>query len=178
MTTEQHVVAVVTHHSPWTNIGNMACEVVRSSWMAPIIWLLVCSCGRELSDDPIPVILFPNAVINLSFPEFQQSLAVDGGFKVISTVAGNSVGVRGVIIYRKDAANYLAFEVNCSYRPNEASSNVNVNPSRLYMTCSGCGSDFSFTGGTPTGGVAWRPLRRYRTELSGSSLTITNEIVN
>ena len=125
-----------------------------------LVFLLACSCGRELSDDPIPVIFFPNAVINLSFPEFQQSLAVDGGFKVISTVAGNSVGVRGVIIYRKDAANYLAFEVNCSFHPNEASSNVNVNASRLYMTCSGCGSDFSFTGGTPTGGVAWRTLRR------------------
>ena len=143
-----------------------------------LLFLVVCSCGQDLSDDPIPVIFFPDAVINLSFPEYQQSLAVDGGFKVVSSVAGSSVGVRGVIIYRKDISTYIAFEVNCSYHPIEASANVNVNASRLFMTCTGCGSNFSFAGGTPTGGVAWRPLRKYRTELSGTNLTITNDIVN
>ena len=143
-----------------------------------LLVLVVCSCGQNLSDDPIPVIFFPNAVINLSFPEYQQSLAVDGGFKAVSNVAGSSVGVRGVIIYRRDISTFLAFEVNCSYHPNEASANVNVNASRLFMTCSGCGSNFSFADGSPTGGVAWRPLRKYRTELTGNILTITSDIVN
>ena len=178
MTTELHVVGVVTNHSLQTSMDEKVCEIVHSFWMISMIWLLLCGCGRELSDDPIPIIFFPNAVINLSFPEYQQSLAVDGGFKVVSTVAGSSVGVRGVIIYRKDASTYLAYEVNCSFHPNEASSNVSVHSSRLYMNCTGCGSNFSFADGTPTGGVAWRPLRKYRTELSGSTLTITNEVAN
>ncbi len=133
--------------------------------------ILMCSCGQDLTDDPIPVVPFPDTIINLSFPEYQK-LAFDGGYKTISTI-----GVRGVIVYRNNSATYLAFEVNCSYHPNEASANVSVHSSGLYMTCTGCGSNFSFAG-QPTGGIAWRPLRKYRTVLSGSNLTISNEIVN
>ena len=136
-----------------------------------LLWLLGCSCGQDLTDDPIPVVPFPDTTLNLSFPEYQK-LAFDGGYKLIGTL-----GVRGVILYRNNSSTYLAFEVNCSYHPNEASANVSVHTSGLYMTCTGCGSNFSFTG-QPTGGVAWRPLRKYRTELSGSNLTVTNEIVN
>ena len=136
-----------------------------------VLTILIGACGQDLTDDPIPVVPFPVTTINLSFPEFQK-LAFDGGTKLIG-----SIGVRGVILYRNNATTYLAFEVNCSYHPNEASANVSVHSSNLYMTCTGCGSTFSFTG-QPTGGIAWRPLRKYRTELSGSNLTITNEIAN
>ncbi|MEJ0056927.1 MAG: hypothetical protein WDN75_15510 [Bacteroidota bacterium] len=146
-----------------------------SSRILILTFLLISACGRDLTDDPIPIIPFPDATVNLYLPE-NQPLVVDGGYRTISSVAGSSVGVRGIILYRKDAANYFAYEINCSYHPNEAASNVSVHASRLYMTCSGCGSTFSFTDGTPTGGIAWRPLRRYRTELSGGYLTITNEI--
>lgn len=141
------------------------------------ILLMAASCNRDLSDDPIPVVYFPTSTINLFLPEY-TSLAIDGGYKSMSSIAGTSVGVRGIILYRKDKTTYLAYEVNCSYHPNEAGSNVGIHASGLFMVCAGCGSNFSFTDGTPTGGVAWRPLRKYRTELSGSSLTITNEIAN
>jgi nitrite reductase/ring-hydroxylating ferredoxin subunit len=141
-----------------------------------LTFLLITACDRDLTDDPIPIVPFPNSTINLYLPEYQP-LVVDGGFKIISNVNGISIGVRGIILYRKDVNNYFAYEINCSYHPNEAGSNVSPHASRLYMNCSGCGSNFSFTDGTPTGGVAWRPLRRYRTELSGGYLTITNEIL-
>lgn len=139
-------------------------------------FLLVCGlllgCSRDLSDDPIPIVPFADLVINLSFPEY-LSLAVDGGYKAIG-----SIGVRGVIVYRKSATTYLAYERNCSYRPNEAGSTVDINVTKLFMTDASCGSNFSFSDGTPTSGVAWRPLRQYRTELSGTSLTITSDIAN
>ena len=141
------------------------------------ILLMAGACNRDLSDDPIPVVYFPTSTINLFHPEY-TSHAVDGGYKSLSSIAGTSVGVRGIIIYRKDKTTYLAYEVNCSYHPNEAGSNVGIHASGLFMVCAGCGSNFSFTDGAPTGGVAWRPLRKYRTELSGSSLTITNEVAN
>ena len=141
------------------------------------LMVIVGSCNRDLSDDPIPVIYFPNSTINLFLPEY-SALAVDGGFKTVSSIAGTTVGVRGIILYRKDKSSYIAYEVNCSYHPNEAGSNVGVHPSGLFMACAGCGSNFSFSDGSPTGGVAWRPLRKYRTELSNNSLTITNELAN
>jgi hypothetical protein len=137
-----------------------------------LVFLIVCGCSRDLYDDPIPVVPFADLVINLAFPEY-QSLAVNGGYKAI-----NSIGVRGVIVYRLDATTYIAYERNCSYHPNEAGSTVDINTNKLYMTDSSCGSNFSFTDGKPISGVAWRPLRKYRTLLSGTSLTISSDIVN
>ncbi|HBK89365.1 MAG TPA: hypothetical protein PKM91_15635 [Cyclobacteriaceae bacterium] len=136
-----------------------------------IIALLFVGCNRDLSDDPIPYNNFPPLVLSLGFPE-NIKLAVDGGYRVIG-----AIGVRGVIVYRTNSTTYQAFEVNCSYHPNEAASNVSVHTSGLYMVCTGCNSTFNFTG-QPTGGIAWRPLRRYRTELVGSNLTITSDVLN
>jgi hypothetical protein len=146
-------------------------------WRVFLVVLFVSACGRDLTDDPIPYVSFPSVTLNLSFPEF-IALAQDGGHKTISSVSGVSVGVRGVILYRKNSIVYNAFEVNCSYHPNEANANVSVHSSGLFLTCTGCGSNFNLADGTPSGGIAWRPLRRYRTELSGSYLTITSDVAN
>jgi nitrite reductase/ring-hydroxylating ferredoxin subunit len=140
--------------------------------VAILTFLIFIGCDRDLTDDPIPLATFANLQVNIYFPEY-QSLISDGGYKNIG-----SIGVRGVIIYRVNSTTFIAYEKNCSYHPNEAGSTVDVHASKLYMTCSGCGSNFSFTDGTVTGGIAWRPLRKYRTEFSTPYLTITNEIAN
>ena len=136
-----------------------------------IAFCLLTACGRDLTDDPIPPATFANFVINLSFPEYQK-LAFDEGTKEL-----NSIGVRGVIVYRKNSTTYLAFERNCSYHPNDACATVNVHVSGLYLTDPCCGSNFTFEG-KPNGGAAWRPLRQYKTDLNGGSLTITSEVIN
>jgi hypothetical protein len=146
-------------------------------WYVFFVVLGITSCSRDLTDDPIPYISFPSVTINLSFPDYVK-LAQDGGYKTISNVSGVSIGVRGVIVYRKNSTLYNAFEVNCSYHPNEANANVSVHSSGLFLTCTGCGSNFNLSDGNPSGGVAWRPLRRYRTELAGNYLTITSDVVN
>jgi hypothetical protein len=130
------------------------------------------ACQPDMSDDPIPVVSFPDFQANLSAPEFQP-LMVNGGYKEI-----NSIGVRGVIVYRLDAATYLAYERNCSFRPNEACATVNVHSSSLYLVDPCCNSTFSFSNGAPAGGMASRPLRQYATELIGTQLTITDAIIN
>ena len=130
------------------------------------------SCQSDQSDDPIPFVAFADFTANLTAPEY-QSLMLNGGFKEI-----NSIGVRGVIVYRQDAVTYLAYERNCSYHPNEACATVNIHASLLFMVDPCCNSSFSFTDGSPTGGIAWRPLRRYKTELIGNQLTITDTVIN
>lgn len=135
------------------------------------IFLLLIACEPDLSDDPIPYIPFTEIIINLSFPEY-ASLRTDGGYKEING------GVRGIIIYRVNATSYNAFERNCSFHPNDACATVNTHNSGLYLTDPCCGSTFNFSDGNPSGGVAWRPLRRYRTQLNNSTLTITDEVVN
>jgi hypothetical protein len=130
------------------------------------------ACQPDLSDDPIPVVPFADFVVSLSAPEYQP-LQINGGYKEI-----NSIGVRGVIVYRVDASTYKVFERNCSYRPNEACATVNVHSSLLYMVDPCCNSSFSFPDGMPTGGLATRPLRQYAVTLAGGQLTITDEIIN
>ena len=139
------------------------------SW---ICILLLIGCKPDLSDDPIPFVAFNEIIINLSLPEF-ASLRTDGGYKEL----GNG-GIRGIILYRISATSYNAFERNCSYHPNEACATVNVHSSGLYLTDPCCGSTFNFSDGNPSGGVAWRPLRRYRAQLNNFSLSVTDEIVN
>ena len=134
-----------------------------------LLLLFLISCEPDLVDDPIPFQPFPD--INIVLPN-HPSLSSDGGNIVI-----NDGGVRGIILYRKNSATYLAFERNCSYKPNDACATVDVHSSTLFMQDACCNSSFSFEG-IPTGGPAWRPLQQYQTSLSGSTLTITDEIVN
>lgn len=134
--------------------------------------LFLVACTRDLYDDPIPIIPFVDIVINLNLPEY-ASLRTDGGSKELSTG-----GVRGIIVYRQNATTYLAYERNCSYHPNEACATVNIHSSGFYMIDPCCNSNFTLEDGTPTGGPAWRPLLQYFTQLSGSTLTITDEVIN
>jgi len=145
--------------------------IIRSSkfWL---ILLSLVACTRDLSDDPIPIIPFADVVINLGLPDY-FSLQTDGGFKEL-----NTGGVRGIIVYRVNSSTYFAYERNCSYRPNEACATVNVHSSGLFMTDPCCNSSFNFSDGNPSGGPAWRQLQRYRTQLSGSTLTISDEVIN
>jgi nitrite reductase/ring-hydroxylating ferredoxin subunit len=137
-----------------------------------VFLLLLFSCKEDLYDDPIPPAFFDDIIIDLSFPEYAQ-LRIDGGIYEV-----NNKGVKGVIISRKSAGNYVAFERNCSLRPFEACATVEVDPSRLFLTDFCCGSTFSLEDGTPVGGPAWRPLRIYKSSLQGFLLTITDESAN
>lgn len=81
-------------------------------------------------------------------------------------------GVRGIIVVRQNASNYLAFERNCPYQPLDTCAVVKIDPFiRLYDPC--CKSQFSLQGQVQ-GGPANQNLRRYSTALSGNLLTITN----
>lgn len=127
-------------------------------------------CTPDLSDDAIPWQPFDVIQINLNLPEY-IALKTDGGSKTIDG------GVRGIILYHQSGSNYIAYEANCSYQPNSACATVEVHVSTLYMFCACCSSNFDLSTGYPTGGPAWRPLRKYYTSLNGTTLTITDEIV-
>lgn len=133
--------------------------------------LVLSACSRDLSDDPVPFIPFVDKIINLNLPEY-INLRSDGGHVEIDG------GVRGIIVYRVNSSSYVAYERNCSFRPNEACATVNVHTSGLFMIDPCCNSSFNFSDGNPSGGPAWRPLVRYRTQLSGLTLTVSSEVIN
>jgi hypothetical protein len=132
-----------------------------------LILFLLIACEPDLVDDPIPFIPFSD--INIVIPNY-PALSSDGGHILLSE------GVRGIILYRKSATTYLAFERNCSYRPNDACATIDVHSSTLFMQDVCCGSSFNFDG-TPSGGPAWRPLQQYKTSLAATTLTITDQIL-
>jgi hypothetical protein len=131
------------------------------------------ACTPDLSDASIPFIPFSPIVLNLNLPE-NIGLRTDGGFRTLKSSEG---GIQGIIVYRLNASTYIAYERNCSYHPNDACVTVEVHPSRLYMEDACCTSTFSLATGEPTGGPAWRPLRKYETLLTAATLTITDTIV-
>ena len=124
------------------------------------------ACDDNMIEDGIPQVIV-NETINLSNYQY-QALGVVGGFVYIKS------GVRGIIIYRQSANNYLAIERNCTFQPLDACADVSVDQSTLFLVDSCCNSTFDFNG-FPTGGPASLQLRQYKTILNGNYLTITNE---
>jgi hypothetical protein len=134
--------------------------------------LLSCSSDDRI-DDPIPFEKFEDIVININLPSY-TALKIDGGHVVIPDASINA-GIRGIIIYRENSTTYRAFEQNCSFQPQDACATVDA--FAIYMQDACCGSVFNYDG-QPTGGLAWRPLGEYETSLSGSTLTITDNVIN
>lgn len=135
-----------------------------------LMLLALASCEPDLTDDPIPWQPFDVIQINLNLPQY-VNLITDGGHVTIDG------GVRGIIVYHESGSTYHAFEANCSYQPNSACATVGVDATQLYLTCACCSSTFDFATGYPIGGPAWRPLRQYENTLNGSTLTITDQVV-
>jgi hypothetical protein len=136
-----------------------------------ILLLFVGGCSPDLSDASIPFQPFPPIQINLNLPEY-NSLRTVGGYKYIDG------GIRGIILYHKSTSEYIAYERNCSYHPNDACATVEMHISTLYMLDPCCNSTFDLATGSPASGVAWRPLRKYETLISASELTITDSFVD
>jgi nitrite reductase/ring-hydroxylating ferredoxin subunit len=140
--------------------------------MKSVIIVLVAIMLFSFDQDPIiPMVNFPDEVINLRMPEY-VSIRADGGYVLL-----NHLGVKGVILYRESATSYHAYERNCPYKANEKNARVDVHSSNLYLEDPSCKSTFNFSDGQNTGGPAYLPLRQYHTDVTGNTLTITSEIV-
>ena len=137
------------------------------------IILLVASsaCAPNEYDDPVPYAPFPDIVLNLNLPE-------NIGLKTTGATLAVGGGVRGIIVYCSQPNEYIAYERNCTYHPNDACATVNVDVSKLFLVDSCCGSTFDLATGAPTGGVAIRPLVQYKTTYDGLYLIITDERIN
>ncbi len=150
---------------------NMSASHRRSRFISIfsiLLLLMVGSCNdTDISGEPIPFASFPDIEINLSFQEALQLRNL--GYM---TIRG---GVRGIIVHRAANGEYIAFERNCSYEPNNSCALVEVDQSGFFMIDKCCESTFDFPNGFPNSGPATFPLRRYRTILSGDLIIIQDE---
>jgi hypothetical protein len=128
--------------------------------------LILSACNDTVPGDGIPIVLV-DETINLNNYQY-QALGVVGGYVYLNA------GVRGIIIYRSSASEYVAIERNCTFLPMDPCADVSVDKSTLFLIDTCCNSTFDFNG-FPTGGPASLPLRQYKTWLNQNFLTITND---
>ena len=141
-------------------------KLIPVTSLAFLVLLTIAGCQNTLQRDDIPRV-YVHKEINLNSFDY-KALNNFGGFVYISG------GVRGIIIYRKSANQYLAFERDCPYQPQDSCALVSVDPSTLYMIDTCCGSQFDFDG-NPIAGPAQFPLLQYSTYLNQNYLIITSD---
>lgn len=109
-----------------------------------------------------------NVYLYAGTPQFFP-LNVVGGW---TYVAG---GVKGIIVYRKSASEFVALERNCTYDGNNGSAySVKVQPDNQTCKDSICGSKFMLIDGSLVNGPAQYNLRQYYTTWDGNELRIFN----
>ena len=128
--------------------------------------LMISACKDTTVNDGIPQVIV-NETINLNNYQY-QALGIIGGYVYLDA------GVRGIILYRSSASEYLAIEQNCTFQPMDPCAKVSVDNSTLFLIDTCCNSTFDFNG-FPTGGPATYPLRLYSTSVNQNYLTITND---
>lgn len=139
---------------------------LKHTGIAAVVCVLmaIASCESDTWMDPIPYVLV-DTTINLNNQQYLP-LRVDGGYVEIMG------GLKGIIIYRENAATYKAFEKASPHRVDEPCAEVFVDPSGLFMR-EGCDNSVFDFNGNPSG-YARYPLRQYATQLDGNYLHIFN----
>src|SRR5687768_3191972 len=97
--------------------------MLKEGFLIFILLGFTLSCNPDFADDPIPYQPFDDVILNLSLPENAELNTVGS---IDLSLRYPSAGVRGIILHKKNSTTYLAFEKNCSFRPNDAGSTVSL----------------------------------------------------
>ncbi|WP_162055494.1 hypothetical protein [Pontibacter pamirensis] len=140
---------------------------MRKLWaLCALLLLFTTACNNNNVVGPRIPEVFVDEQINVN-SQLHPGLRRDGGYSYING------GYKGILIVRQNASQYLAFERACPYDPTASCSQVEVDPSNLFIVDDCCGSQFNMQGNV-TGGPSVYGLQQYRTALSGSLLYISN----
>lgn len=136
---------------------------VTSLFLICLLFLTFNSCNKDENQDVIPYVyvnfaMYPNTI---DFIPDGQWVYVSGGYK-------------GIIIYRPQNDEFLAFERACPYDPLTEGAKVDVELSGIIAVDSVCGSRFLLTDGSPIEGPAGISLKQYRTSYDGHILQVYN----
>lgn len=135
---------------------------VKKIFVFILFILSISTCKNEVID----VMPYVQVSVTVSFVEILASLPIG------STLLKEG-GYGGLIIYRSDIDQFVAFERLCTYYPNDTSSVV-LDKSQATATCPKCKSSFFITDGSNFNGPAKLALRQYQWFYSNGRLTIVN----
>lgn len=83
-------------------------------------------------------------------------------------------GVRGIVIYRRTVDEFMAYERNCPYQPENSCAIIEVDNSAVMAVDSCCGSKFLIIDGSVINGPATKQLKQYQTSFDGATLHVFN----
>lgn len=126
-----------------------------------ILLAIAFSCSKNNNQDNTPIVPV-DVYINTSLPQY-QSLNVPGGW------AYANGGVKGLLIYRRDQVEFVAFDRNCTYQGQNSCGAVKVDSSNILANCDCDGSVYNIYDGSVTQGPATLPLRSYNTSFDGNN---------
>ncbi len=139
---------------------------MRTLSLILVLGTLLFSCSKE-KESTIPSVPV-NFRINLDDPAYNQLTSVGGSYTFYN------VGNRGIIVYRKAIAEYVALERTCSYQSTDTCAYVSIDTTISSVGCKCCGSRFQLLDGSPIKGPANASLRLYQTNLIDGYLYIYN----
>jgi LPXTG-motif cell wall-anchored protein len=129
--------------------------------------VLLFSCKKNNDDENQSFI--PNVPVNFFIQPNTIDFIQAGSWK-----AYENEGYRGVLIYRLDQVNFIAYEMTCPYDPEKECAQVEVDPTTFTLIDSCCMSRYNLIDGMPAGGPSTRPLLQYFTEFDGNFLQVYN----
>ena len=143
-----------------------------------ILFSLSLSCKNE-KYDVIPDVIV-DFYIDLNDPEFFDLNAI-GNFVFVSS-STNNIGYKaagydnnGIIIYRSQADEFIAYDRTCPHEYVLDGSSVAVGAEGIYAECPVCGSLYALPSfGTPTSGPSQYPLKLYKVRFNGQFIHVTN----
>lgn len=83
-------------------------------------------------------------------------------------------GYRGIIVYRMNTDQFLAYDRACTYDTQNPKAIVSVDATGLIAECPVCGSKYILTDGYPMSGKARNPLLQYHTSYDGNKVYVSN----
>lgn len=125
--------------------------------------LVITSCKNDENEDLIPYVtvnftVYPNTIDFIPIGQYEY---FTGGYK-------------GIIIYRPQEDEFMAYERACPYDPLTEGARVTVDGSGLIAIDTVCGSQFTLLDGSPIEGPSKIALKQYRTSYNGDALYVYN----
>lgn len=126
-----------------------------------VILLLIGAGGCKDKDDRVPYV-FVDITLLLDLPAYSDLASPSGSVEITG-------GSMGIIVYRRNVNEFVAFDRHCTYNVSEYCRVHIDEETNITAVCECCGSIFSIYDGTPIEGAAARSLVQYRTGYNGNT---------
>jgi len=134
-----------------------------------IMCLLAVACKKDKQQDPnnnvpytpVDITIYPNDPLYFK-------IQTPGGWVYITG------GVRGIIVYRKTAEEFVALDRASTYYPDDASALAKVQSDSFTCKDTVSGSKWQIVDGAVISGPATLPLKKYNTTYQSGALRIFN----